>query len=71
MAGLLLGMTVGLFVGGLFAALFTWQLGRKQSWDLRAGWNLVPVVVANQDMAEGEEVTFDKIAQRSAPEQFV
>jgi pilus assembly protein CpaB len=38
---------------------------------VRRGWNLVPVVVAAQDVPEGTVITFDMISQRSVPEQFV
>jgi Flp pilus assembly protein CpaB len=37
----------------------------------RAGWNLVPVVVAATEVPEGTVVTLDMIAQRPVPEQFV
>lgn len=38
---------------------------------VKKGWMLVPVVVAAQDIPEGTTVTFEMIAQRSVPEQFV
>ncbi len=38
---------------------------------VRAGWNLVPVLVAAQDIADGTLITQDMINQRSVPEQFV
>ena len=66
--GLLLGAVVG-FVGGvLISGLVTWTLLAKKA---RSGWNLVPVVVASQDIPEGTVVTFDLLQQRSIPEQFV
>ena len=44
---------------------------QKRATDARKGWNLVPVVVAAVDIAEGTTVTFDQISQRAIPEQFV
>jgi pilus assembly protein CpaB len=69
--GILLGGMVGFIGGGLITGLVTWNLATKNARDLRKGWNLVPVVVAAQDLPEGEVVTFDLIHQRSVPEQFV
>ncbi len=66
--GLLLGAVVGFIGGGLISGLVTWTLLAKKA---RSGWNLVPVVVASQDIPEGTVVTFDLINQRSIPEQFV
>jgi len=66
--GLLLGAVVGFVGGGLIAGLVTWTLLANKA---RSGWNLVPVVVASQDIPEGTVVTFDLLQQRSVPEQFV
>ncbi len=44
---------------------------QKQRADVRKGWNLVPVVVAAVDVAEGTLLTMDMVSQRSIPEQFV
>ena len=66
--GLLLGAVVGFVAGGLISGLVTWTLLAKKA---RSGWNLVPVVVASQDIPEGTVVTFDLLQQRSIPEQFV
>ena len=44
---------------------------KKKEADVRRGWNLVPVVVAAVDIAEGTVVSFDMISQRQVPEQFV
>jgi pilus assembly protein CpaB len=65
--GILLGAMVGFIGGGLISGLATWKLATMN----RKGWNLVPVVVASQDIPEGQVVTFDLIQQRSIPEQFV
>jgi len=56
---------------GLLAGAFAYLAIKKKEADVRRGWNLVPVVVAAQDVAEGTVVTFDMISQRSVPEQFV
>jgi pilus assembly protein CpaB len=37
----------------------------------RAGWQLVPVIVAAQDVAEGTVIGADMLSQRPIPEQFV
>jgi len=69
--GILLGGMLGFIGGGLISGLVTWNLATKNARDLRKGWNLVPVVVASQDIPEGTVVTFDLLQQRSIPEQFV
>src|SRR5437764_3563118 len=56
---------------GLFAGIVAYSAIKKKEADVRRGWNLVPVVVAAVDIAEGTVVTFDMISQRSVPEQFV
>ena len=37
----------------------------------REGWDLVPIVVAHQDVDEGTTLTNDMIAQRQMPSKFV
>jgi len=69
--GILLGGLLGFIGGGLMSGLVTWTLVTKNARELREGWNLVPVVVASQDIPEGTVVTFDLLQQRSIPEQFV
>jgi Flp pilus assembly protein CpaB len=66
-AGFVLMLVVGGFVGGFFAYLFV----KKTEADARKGWNLVPVVVAAQDLQAGDTVEFEQISQRSVPEQLV
>ncbi|MBX5482004.1 MAG: Flp pilus assembly protein CpaB [Myxococcaceae bacterium] len=56
---------------GLLAGVVAYSAIKKKENDVRKGWNLVPVVVASQDIPEGTVVTFDMISQRSVPEQFV
>lgn len=67
------------FAGGAMVGLALLCLGgaggyvwvKKAYNDARKGWNLVPVVVAAQDIPEGTVVTIDLLSQRSVPEQFV
>ena len=63
-------LVVALFLG-LLAGVVAYSAIRRQEAKVREGWNLVPVVVAATDIAEGIVVTFDMISQRSVPEQFV
>lgn len=56
---------------GLLAGIIAWSAIKKKESDVRRGWNLVPVVVASQDIPEGTVISFDMINQRSVPEQFV
>src|SRR4051812_23352990 len=56
---------------GLLAGVVAYSAIKKQEHDVRAGWELVPVVVAATDIAEGSVVTFEMISQRSVPSQFV
>jgi pilus assembly protein CpaB len=56
---------------GLLAGIIAWSAIKKKEADVRRGWNLVPVVVASQDVPEGTIITFEMINQRSVPEQFV
>jgi pilus assembly protein CpaB len=53
------------------AAVISWSALHKREADVRRGWNLVPVVVAAVDVAEGAVVTVEMMSQRSIPEQFV
>src|SRR4026208_514123 len=56
---------------GLFAGIIAYSAIKTKERQVRAGWNLVPVVVATVDISEGTVVTFDMISQRSVPEQFI
>jgi pilus assembly protein CpaB len=56
---------------GLLAGIIAWSAIKKKEADVRRGWNLVPVVVATQDLPEGTVITFEMISQRQVPEQFV
>jgi hypothetical protein len=66
-----LGVLVGLVVGVLTAGFASFFVARYSAAKARAGWNLVPVVVAAVDIPENTVVTLDMIAQRQVPEQFV
>jgi pilus assembly protein CpaB len=55
----------------VLAAVVAYSAVMKQQADVRRGWNLVTVVVAAQDIAEGSVVTLDMVSQRAVPEQFV
>lgn len=63
-----LALAAGLMLMGFGVA---WSALAKERADARKGWNLVPVLVAAVDLAEGTVVTFDHVSQRSVPEQFV
>jgi len=56
---------------GLLAGIVAYSAIKRKETEVRKGWNLVPVVVAVEDIAEGTVVTFDMVSQRSVPEQFV
>lgn len=74
-SGFVLGVICGGALGFLVIALvigvggYAWI--QKQAREAKRGWNLVPVVVAAQDIPENTVITFDQISQRSVPEQFV
>jgi pilus assembly protein CpaB len=63
-----LALAAGLMLMGFGVA---WSALAKERADVRKGWNLVPVLVAAVDLAEGTVVTLDQVSQRSVPEQFV
>jgi Flp pilus assembly protein CpaB len=69
--GLLIGGGLGFVLSTLLMGVVGYSLLKKKEADVRRGWNLVPVVVASQDIPEKTLVTFDMISQRSVPEQFV
>jgi pilus assembly protein CpaB len=56
---------------GLCAGIIAYSAIKKQAHDAVRGWQLLPVVVASVDIPEGTVVTFDMVAQRTVPEQFV
>lgn len=72
--GFIVGCTVAaacFLVLGLLGGVVGYSHVKKKEMDVRRGWNLVPVVVAAQDIAENTTVTMEMISQRSIPEQFV
>lgn len=65
---------LGLGIGALvvcFGTTGVWWVSKSLRNKAREGWNLRPVVIAAVDCAAGDPVTFEKISQRSVPEQFV
>lgn len=74
-SGFVLGVLSGGAVGFLVLVLVLFTGGyayvKKQVREAKQGWNLVPVVVAAQDIPEDTLVTYEQISQRSVPEQFV
>jgi Flp pilus assembly protein CpaB len=71
LAGILLGGVVGFAISTLLVGMAGFVWVKKKAADARRGWNLVPVVVASQDIPEGTVITYDQLVQRSVPEQFV
>ena len=69
--GVMVGALVGMLVAGALTGLVGLLWVQRAYRNARLGWNLVPVVVAAEDIPAGQEVTFDLISQRSVPEQFV
>lgn len=56
---------------GVLAGVVAYSAIKKKEADVRRGWNLVPVVVAAQDIPEGSVISYEMISQRPVPEQFV
>jgi pilus assembly protein CpaB len=56
---------------GILAGAVAFLSIKKKEREVKAGWNLVPVVVAADAINEGTIITFDMISQRPVPEQFV
>ena len=56
---------------GVLAGAIAYTAIKRQERAVRAGWNLVPVIVANQDIPEGTVVSYEMVSQRPIPEQFV
>ncbi len=63
-------LIVAIILGVLAGAVAFSAVKRKEK-EVRAGWNLVPVVVAGQDISEGTVITYEMVSQRAIPEQFV
>lgn len=69
--GVVVGLGVGLVASGFVAGFLAYIFVKKTEREVRAGWTLTPVIVAQRDIAPGEVLTLDDVAQRSVPEQFV
>lgn len=69
--GLIIGLVVGLVGGVMVSGIVAYNWAHESAAKARRGWNLLPVIVASQDMEEGTVLTFDHVYQRSIPEQFV
>lgn len=69
--GVMAGGAIGFLLIGLVVVVGGYSWVQRQVREAKRGWNLVPVVVASQDIPENTVVTFEMISQRSVPEQFV
>ncbi len=56
---------------GFMAALIAYRTMKRHEEQVKEGWNLVPVVVANRDVQEGSSLEWDMVAEHQMPEQFV
>jgi pilus assembly protein CpaB len=56
---------------GLLAGTVAYIGIQREKTLARTGWNLVPVIVAAQDIPEGTTIGFEMLSQRPIPEQFV
>lgn len=56
---------------GLLAALLAFLSLKSREEEVRAGWELVPVLVASADLPAGAVMDADSLARRPIPERFV
>jgi pilus assembly protein CpaB len=56
---------------GIIAALVAYYGIKAKEKQVRAGWNTVKILCADQDIAEGTELDRDMVSVRDMPEQFV
>jgi len=63
---LLIAAVLGLLAGAIALGSL-----RAQERQVREGWELMQVLAAAQDLEEGEVLTFEMVATRRIPEQFV
>ena len=56
---------------GLVAGAVAYMGVEREKRRVKAGWNLVPVIVASSDIAEGTQISLEMVSQRPIPEQFV
>ncbi len=69
--GILIGGAIGFVVAAVLVGAVGFVYAKTQAADARAGWNLVPVVVASADLPADTVITVDMLSQRAVPEQFV
>lgn len=69
--GIVVGLGVGMVAGGFGAGFLSFTLVKKAEREARAGWILVPVVVANRDVAPGEALKLEEMVERDVPEQLI
>ncbi|MFL5320479.1 MAG: Flp pilus assembly protein CpaB [Myxococcaceae bacterium] len=55
----------------LLAGVVSYSAVQRTIHQAKAGWNLVPVTVAADDIPEGTIVTYEMVSQRAVPEQFI
>jgi pilus assembly protein CpaB len=55
----------------LLAGFFVWRHIEETKQEIRKGWDLKMIIVAQHDMAEGTLLAIDDVSQREVPEQFV
>lgn len=71
MAGFALGSGGGVTVFGLLAVFLMYSRVKHEEDQVRAEWDLVPVVVASEDLRTGELLSPKNIASRSIPRRLV
>jgi pilus assembly protein CpaB len=69
--GLLSGLGIGIAVSVVFNRGYRERTFKTAFDDARRGWVLKPCVVAATDIPAGSVLTFDMLAERKVPEQFV
>ena len=69
--GLMAGLIVGGFGTGFIASIASYAVMKSVEKNAQRGWLLKPAVVASRDLAPGEKLTRDAMAQRDLPEGFV
>ena len=63
----------GLLGAGLVLMGFAvaWVAMNRERSDVRAGWNLAPIVVASRDLGVGTLLSVDQLEQRSVPQRYI
>jgi pilus assembly protein CpaB len=56
---------------GLLAGIVSYSAIKRKETEVKAGWGLVPVIVAAQEISQGTTITYEMVAQRPIPEMFV